>query len=366
MTARLGNRDPPAVSDDVEVIPDLTLPPPIIPTRRYGHNFLDSTITVVITLEDTMRHAVTFYDESKYPAARLTISPRSSELLPRNLLLPIQGENRSVSFEVDNLATFAVDFDVYPTFGKRVIAKGSVPPEVFLGKESSSGYHYLSLLDPRLRSVGQIFFRFQVIKPFQGKPLEITSFPTYWKATSQFDTRPSAFVTGSSLSGQFLRLYVQMSRDGIPVLYPEWTVSAADLKVPVIGLLAKDLLNLGSRLLGHEHFEKLQTSLTTGNVSEAFVRLQDGFIELRTALDQLPSNVHIDLHVLYPDPVEEEQLRLGPTMNINDFVDRLLLTVFTHVREHRQHTGSVSRSIVFSCYNKDVCISLNWKQPNCK
>ena len=84
----------PSISASNESIPDLSLPPPIIPTRRYGHNFLDTKSTVLIMFGENGKQAVTFYDESKYPAARLTVAPRSSDIIPRNLLLPIQDEKQ--------------------------------------------------------------------------------------------------------------------------------------------------------------------------------------------------------------------------------------------------------------------------------
>jgi len=355
-----------SIGSDIELIPDLALPPPIIPTRRYGHNFLETKTTVVISFEAMGRNAVTFYDESKYPAARLTIAPRSADIVARNILLPIQEDNKSVSFEMDNLNSFAVDFDIFPTFGKKVLAKGSVPAEVFRGTASSSGYHNLSLLDPRLRSVGQICFKFQVIKPFGGTPLDITPFATYWKATSQHDSRPSSFVTGSSLSGAYVRICIQLSRDGVPLLYPQWKVNHAGLEVAILGLTYEQYAKLGSQIAGANCESHLAQIMETRDLNTIHDVLANSFASLEDVLNWLPTNINIELHLLYPSQQEEDSFQLGPTLNINDYVDSLLRIVFQHARRCREQSGDSMRSIVFTSFNKDLCTALNWKQPNCK
>lgn len=358
----------PATGADIEIIPDLSLPPPIIPTRRYGHNFLESKTTVVIGFEDAAgeRPAVQFYDESKYPAARLTIAPRSSDILPRNLLLPINEDTRYVSFEMKNLDSFAVDFDVYPTFGKKVIAKGSVPAEVFRGVQSSSGHHHLSLLDPRLRSVGQLHFRFQVIKPFSGTPLDITPFATYWKATSQLESRPSSLVTGSSLSGEHIRLTVQLTQDGVPIVHPQWIVNHSGIEFPILSLTYAQFSSLGDQLMGKDRKEHLQKILATQDLTQVHKEVGSSYLSLAEVLSMLPIQRHINIHILYPTEAEEQRLRLGSTSNLNDVVDGLLHVVFHHARQSREHASNSMRSIVFTSYNKDLCTALNWKQPNCE
>jgi len=350
---------------DMQTIPDLSLPPPIIPTRRYGHNFIDTKTTVVISFGET-RNAVTLYDASKYPAARLTIAPRSSDMLPRNILLPIQEENKHISFEIDNIESFSVDFDLYPTYGKKVIAKGSVPAEVFRGNRSSSGHHYLSLLDPRLRSVGQMHFNFQVIKPFSGHPLDITPFATYWKATSQFESGPNALVTGSSLSGDYIRIPVQLTRDGVPIVFPDWVLKHAGLEVPVFSLTYQQFQKLGVDIGGSSRGPDLVDVVAQNDLGALHECIRTSFTSLENILDSLPPKVHVDLHVLYPTPAEEESLWLRPTLDINDFVDSLLRVVFSHARRLREQSGELMRSMVFTSYNKDLCIAMNWKQPNCE
>ncbi|KAK4202528.1 hypothetical protein QBC40DRAFT_251926 [Triangularia verruculosa] len=371
------------MSLDVDAIPVLELPPPIIPLRRYGHNFLDNKTVVQINFDG--EQPLVFFHDSKYPAARLTISSKVSDVIPKNVMLPFQEDTRLVSFQIDNLDSFTLDFDVFPAYGAKVIAKTVALPNTFRALLSSnSGSCCLPLFDPRLRAIGQISFHAQVIKPFQGKPLEITDFETYWKATSQFDTpamtatttttstavSSSTFVTGSSLTGDFVRIYVQHTSDGVPVLWPQWTVSCAGIDIPVSRLtLAQFRTVTGS---------SLNIPLPVDNIASVHQILSTcGGTTLEEALSLLPKGMHVNIQVLYPTPAERERMLSltgaghGLSADLNAFVDAILTVVFDHARAQRssQPQGTTNqprsvRSVVFSSYNSSVCTALNWKQPN--
>ncbi|KAK3344013.1 ankyrin repeat protein nuc-2, partial [Lasiosphaeria hispida] len=347
---------------DPDAIPILELPPPIIPLRRYGHNFLDTKTVVQITFGENGKQPLVFFNDSKYPAARLTISSKMSDLIPRNVMLPFQEDTRLVSFQIDNLESFTLDFDVFPAYGAKVIAKTVALPNTFRALMSSADSCCLPLFDPRLRAIGQISFHTQVIKPFRGKPLEITDFETYWKATSQLDTagtNMTTFVTGSSLSGDFVRIYVQHTSDGVPVLWPHWTISCGGIAVPV------SRLNLAQFLAVTASLSNTNTTAITDTASAHRVLATAG-ATLHDALDSLlPQGMHVNIHVLYPTADEERALGLGPGVDVNAFVDAMLGVVFDHVRAQRAQspTGGV-RSVVFSSYNACLCTAVNWKQPN--
>lgn len=358
---QLTSSAPMPMSMDIDGIPDLSLPPPIIPLRRYGHNFLDTKTFIQISFDETGEKPMVFFHDSKYPAARLTISSKLSDLIPKNILLPFQEDTRLVSFQIDNLESFAVDFDIFPTYGAKVIAKTVALPSTFLALSSSSGNCCLPLFDPRLRAIGQIAFNFQVIKPFAGKPLEITDFETYWKATSQLDHTPNAFITGSSLSGDYIQLYVQHTCDGIAVLWPRWTMRCNEIDIPISRLTYAEFLKSGPR-----NNNELNTirSLQLDQAATIHQILARTAISLEDALNLLPRGMHVDLQIIYPTGDEERALRLGPTININTFVDSILSVVFEHTRDLRAKSPDFMRSIVFTAYNPTVCTALNWKQPN--
>ncbi|RMZ84144.1 hypothetical protein DV738_g530, partial [Chaetothyriales sp. CBS 135597] len=342
-------------SGEVDGIPDLSLPPPIIPLRRYGHNFLDTKSFILITF-DRGAKAIQFFNEARYPAARITISSKSSDLIPRNLMLPIQEDSRIVSFQIDNLSTFAVDFEIFPTFGSKVIAKSTALPDVFRAIDSSSGACCLPLFDPRLRCVGQIQFTFQVIKPFSGNPLEITQFATYWKATSALDDR-SGLITGSSLSGDYLRLVVQLTRDAVPVIFPSDTIRHSGMDIEVKALNSQALLQYGLQGISLPPPEAISLIDWRNLFSNHVISLKD-------ALALLPTSINVNLHVLYPSVEEEREGGVSSNININTFADAILCDVFNHARELRAQNADLTRSIVFSSSNSNICTSMNWKQPN--
>jgi CDK inhibitor PHO81 len=350
---------------DPDGIPDLELPPPIIPLRRYGHNFLDTKTVVQINFEENGEQPLVFFHDSKYPAARLTISSKVSDLIPKNIILPFQEDTRLVSFQVDNLESFTLDFDVYPAYGAKVIAKTVALPNTFRALLSSSGRCCLPLFDPRLRAIGQISFNTQVIRPFQGKPLEITDFETYWKATSQFDGHPSTFVSGSSLSGYFVRLYVQQTSEGVPVLWPTWTISCGGIGVPVSRLTLEQFTTITSASPSRRQLEFLPTC-PQERIADAHAILATSGVTLQEALVLLPAAMHVNLQVMHPTQEEERGLNLGSgtTSDLNRFVDNMLGIVFEHARRQRAQSPLAVRSIVFSSYNPSVCTAINWKQPN--
>ncbi|KAF2155603.1 ankyrin repeat protein [Myriangium duriaei CBS 260.36] len=358
--------------NDPESIPDLSLPPPIIPLRRYGHNFLDTTKTFIVISFDTHgANAIEFYGDNKYPAARLTISSKSSDLIPRNIALPIQDEYKHISFQIENLQTFSIDFDIYPTFGSRVIARAAASSRVFSSISSSSGTWHLELFDPRLRAIGRLSFKYQVVTPFRDVPIEITQFATYWKATSQLSSHPNSLITGSSLSGDYVRIFVQTTRDGIPVLFPRWAVPSSltpfGVHNDLISRLTFEQLNAIVKASGQPSVTQLIAAAASSHPHspQALAQsLSTCCAPLREVLALLPPQMNLDVHIIYPSRIQEDHLHLGPTPNMNSVVDSILAVVFELASQQRSANEGLVRSIVFSSFNPDVCTGLNWKQPN--
>lgn len=321
---------------DVDGIPELELPPPIIPLRRYGHNFLDNKIFLQMSLE-----TIAFYNDSKYPAARLTISSRSPDVIPRNIMLPISDDSRLCTFQVAGLTTF--DFDLYPVFGSKIIARTVALPELFT---SDAGHCCLPLYDPRIRAIGHVSFRYQIVRPLVGAAFDMTHFATYWRATSHMDAYPSGFITGSSLSGDYVRLFVQLTRDAVPVLHPRWHVLIAGVDVPVSQLSGAQF----EALVGAK--DEVMRKLQDGNLVNVHRVLASSFLTLDQALRYLPRHVHVAIQVLYPPTASSS--------NVNDTADVILAKIFEQTR-----TDS-TRAVVLASHNADICTALNWKQPNCK
>ena len=346
-------------------IPDLSLPPPIIPLRRYGHNFLDNKTFIQISFESFGSEAIVFYHDNKYPAARLTISSKSSDVIPRNIMLPIQEDSRIVSFHIDGLNSFAIDFDIYPTFGSKMIAKSVALPSLFATIAHSSGRSCLPLFDLRLRAIGQISFEYKVIKPFKGMPLDITHFATYWRATSQLESHPTGLITGSSLSGNYVQIFVQMTRDEVPVLYPRWSIDHHGIEQSIARLTYEQYKSLAFRAERRGEILATLAQMSVDDIVEIHELLASSLLTLSEVLSHLPTSLHVNIHVLFPTATQERTQGLGPSPNINNYADAILRDVFEHTRFTKERTPDFMRSIVFSSFNVDICTALNWKQPNC-
>ena len=357
---------PNGMNVDADGIPDLSLPPPIIPLRRYGHNFLDTKTFIQISFEEAGSDAIHFYHDSKYAAARLTISSKLSDVIPRNIMLPIQEDFKIISFQIDSLDSFAVDFDIYPTFGSKIIAKSVALPNIFPAVSSSSGHCCLPLFDPRLRAIGRISFNFQVIKPFHGIPLEITHFATYWKATSQLDSHPNAFITGSSLSGDYVQIFVQLTSDEVPVLYPRWSINHHGLDIPIARMSYEQFRMVRAAQGRRPGLLASLPGKTVDDITNIHEMLANSLATFRDVLNALPLSIHVAVQVLYPTFAQERALGLSPSLNINNFADAILNDVFEHARITREQDPDSMRSMVFTSYNADICTALNWKQPNCQ
>jgi CDK inhibitor PHO81 len=93
--------------------------------------------------------------------------------------------------------------------------------------------------------------------------------------------------------------------------------------------------------------------------------LATSLLPLNAVLSRLPTNVNLDLCIPYPSSTDEIYFGVGPLANINNFADAILTDVFNHARASKEKSPDFMRSIVFTSYNPNVCVALNWKQPNC-
>ena len=194
----------------------------------------------------------------------------------------------------------------------------------------------------------------------------ITHFATYWRATSQLDTHPNAFITGSSLSGDYVQLFVQLTNDGVPVLYPRWSISHYGLEIPIAKMSHEQYLSLGHQYGNGDEVLTALPQKTIEDIAEIHQILATSFVSLRDVLAYLPTSIHVDVQILFPTVTQERAAGLSPSPNINNYADAILTEVFHHARATKEQNSDFMRSIVFSSYNPDVCTALNWKQPNCK
>lgn len=366
-------------------IPDLALPPPIIPLQRFGHNFLENKKIILQLLLNLGSRTTSFFTETaSLPAGRLTISPRNNyDSIPRTLILPIAESDRSLTFQVDDLDKFGIDFEIFSTFGTRVLAKGCALPYAFAQPPGRGGQLscQIPLMDARLRPVGDLSFRFQIVKPYSGKPLEITKYDTYWKSTSQVEQSRKAapqvmsFVTASSVSDEYLRLVVCLTKDSVPVVViptnsdgaPEdltrlVCMSLQGIPVPISNLTLAEIETLQGGSLDDDSYRAIAQ---TTDAKSFYSLVTQKVVPLNPLLSHLPLSVQVNIEVFYPTPLEDSRHLFGITteQELNKYVDDILSVLFDHARASKNSINK-TRSVVFSSANPEVCTLLNWKQPN--
>lgn len=245
-----------------------------------GHNYLDGKCLVHVALGHPNTSRAPFpppvrlseqTGRGQHPSLKLVMTPKPDSLaVPHSVILPLSDEREVFSFQVDSFATFSLEFDLFPTFGSKVIGKGVALPSLFSDLQSQGSY-IIPLLDPYLKVIGDLPFEVSVVKPFQRAQLQIGGqFETYWKSTTTVsggaggEPVPSqagagtSVVTASSLSGEHIRVVVQVTSDGVPVAYPQWRLPVEGFDVHVGEVTSEQFL-----LLAEKTGRKLDVSVVT-------------------------------------------------------------------------------------------------------
>ncbi|CUM66031.1 uncharacterized protein PRCAT00003685001 [Priceomyces carsonii] len=403
--------------NNAESIPDLQLPPPIIPLRRYGHNFLEQKVLIELIFPNDLRIVELFNSAKDLNPGRITITSNISDMIPRNIILPGTDESKSIrncifQTDVESLHEFRIDFEVFPKFGTRLIAKttalsfshiDTVSPEI----DSIQ----LPLFDLRLRNVGELKFNYQVIFPYSGTLLETSKFDTYWKSSTSVlndstpaaavsnnfspssinsfmgDSKnskvspkrpsndkkgnstsacPSSFVTATSLSGEYLRIKVCLLNDGTPVVCPQWSIPVLEnIELYLPNLSIEQLSSITNSLFDYSKVIHDLSRMTIQDLPLIKKLLKIIYMPLDILLEIINVDINLNLEIIFPSLYELEKLSFIGSIqqNLNKFIDFTLNDVFDHVRSRKLNEGS-RRSIIFLSSNALICKILNWKQPN--
>ncbi|GJJ07584.1 hypothetical protein Clacol_001787 [Clathrus columnatus] len=398
---------------DGDHIPSLSLPPPIIPFRVYGHNYLDKTILVQVTLghaftEDSpdssalsavqlMPRTVGRSNTDRFqglPSLKLVITSLSDKLSAHHTVtLPVKDKCsiQVFPFQLQHISDLSLEFSIYPSFGSKTLGRGVVLAASFRDLQSRSAF-VVPVLDNRLHVIGRISFEVSIITPFHDVTLEIGgSVETYWKSTiapqkikpmvelrlgnrliGSGNTSPSiqspsfgvssGGVMVSSLRGVYVHATVQLTRDMIPVVFSRQVVSIND--IVTAGISDLTLAQIISLVKGH--YTVYDPSRKPNSSAEWISLVNTGFILLFDALTVLPKELGLHLELVYPTKSLRARQSLGPGHGVNDFVDSVLSTVYKALGDIK-NTGereTQRRNLVFSSLKPDICSALNWKQPN--
>lgn len=229
----------------------------------------------------------------------MTPKPDSSGTsIPHSVILPLADEREVFSFQIDSLTDFSLEFDLFPTFGSKMIGKAVALPSTFADLKSQGSY-VVPIIDPHLKVIGDIPFEINIVKPFGRAQLQIGGqFETYWKSTATLQTAnagpgdannpvTSSVVTASSLSGEHVRIVVQVTSDGHPVAWPLWALPVEGLDVHVGDVTLEQFGNLAKRL------GKTVETRTVGKLDDA-AEWHQAICDALVPLDELLS-VHFPL-----------------------------------------------------------------------
>lgn len=416
------------VEKNIDAIPHLQLPPPILPLRRYGHNFLEQKVLIELIFLNDSRCINLFNSATDLKPGRITITSNISDIVPRNILLPVSdGDKGSTNCifqtEVDSLNEFRIDFEIFPKFGTRLIAKTTALNFSQIDTSSPEiNSILLPLFDMRLRNIGELKFNYQVIFPFAGTLLETTKYDTYWKSsTGFFKNKPavkfnaagglspnnflspssfktnqtqnltstinptassqengdpnatqvvsttSSFVTATSLSDEYLRIKVCLLNDSTPVVCPHWAIAVAEnIELFLPNLSLDQLKSMTSKLFDYKKVMSDLAKMTVQEISYVKKLLKIIYLPLDIFLDILHVDINLSIELVFPSLYELDNIPFAGNiqLNLNSFIDLTLNKVFNHIRTLKveQHHGS--RSLIFLSSNSIVCKILNWKQPN--
>jgi CDK inhibitor PHO81 len=156
---------------EIDMIPSLFLPPPIMPHRVYGHNYLDRNHLVQITIghssQTSKAPGVKLHHRRISPAFRdeylLSSSPlrlvmtTSAEVnsAPYSVSLPERYENKVFAFQIPSMKHLSLEFSLHPNFGTKRLGRAIALPSLFKDMENNQEFT-LPILDSRLHLVGEV------------------------------------------------------------------------------------------------------------------------------------------------------------------------------------------------------------------
>ncbi|KAF0271082.1 hypothetical protein FOG51_03960 [Hanseniaspora uvarum] len=405
---------------DSDNIPDLQLPPPFIPLKKYGHNFLEKKCFLRLQFDSGLSSIILNTEQTEAVAltnlGRITLTSHSSDLISKNISLPVESNSRTsrnpflrahnsfnssltndlamindynnlndknkqrtsyafkdilsvgdsvdeAIFQLNDLKGTQIDVELYSISGTKMVAKTVISYELLsqtMNSATNDGTLVLPLLDSRLKLMGQLIVNFQIIFPFNEKigDIDVSKLETYWKSNTSLsnDMSTDESIVTSSLSGNYLSLLVTLLNDGTVVVAPSLSVDVLGAKLLLIDLNRNSL---------EKFIRKPLDDLTDliQDFSSVAKYVSSNYILLDSLLKILPANIKIDVKICFPtmDEVENVPVKItSPHINIDNFVDDVLSSILYYVKTACD--GS-TKKIVFSSSNHMICSILNWKQP---
>ncbi|KAI9322737.1 Glycerophosphoryl diester phosphodiesterase family-domain-containing protein [Dichotomocladium elegans] len=435
--------------------------------RLYGHKYLTDQKMIIVKLgSNDIRNPLFKYfmrlSDASMEEQRLSIlvsAEGATGELPI-IDLPCKDERHMLDQEPIILYSSNPDdvilrFDLVETFGlsvdSNIIARATVTlagdriytrSGGFKGQESGNsslrGQKTVPVISAEtLDCIGTIGLEYFVVTPFSHAKMTIGDRYTYYRSLdtkiighrgSGMNQKASrlqvgentvlSFITAASLGAEYIEFDVQLTKDLVPVIYHDWTVSETGYDIPINAITVEQFLNLRpsgyirdyhtgisedsdardtlaplrgeteqspsaydtleppqARRIARSNSMSALQGARVHNFAAISRRLQfthankvgklkgNGpesiqapFTTLAEALKKIPSSAGLNIEVKYPMVDEAEGDELHQFQEINIFVDTILACVYDHAERDRR--------IIFSSFHPEICVALNHKQPN--
>ncbi|KAF9433187.1 Glycerophosphocholine phosphodiesterase [Entomortierella beljakovae] len=269
--------------------------------RAYGHKYLEDESLIVVTLgSNDIRSTVepvelylvnevhSFLTASTAFSLEVTAeNATAGEKVIVDLPLKDSSHHEQIVFYAQTPEETIINFSVYPTFGpasSKMIGRGTAILSSLDNMRKNPWDQQLVMTPLQgmnmtvpifgvdgMKIIGRVRAEFTVVRPFKHENLKVGSKHTYWKSLTTTvighrglgmnkkgsnlqvgENTLLSFVTAASLGAEYVEFDVQMTKDMVPVLYHDWTVTETGLDIPVSAITLEQFQNL-SKVKSRKH-----------------------------------------------------------------------------------------------------------------
>ena len=409
----------------------------IDPVKTYGHRYLTKDTMILVSL-GTMdsRKAVEAVNLNRIPLTDVHSTQLDTALSIVVSATGAYGEESIIDLPVqDSISTepfvfYSADatkvkllFDIVPTYagsndqivGRGVALLSTIKPSIGSKRISLQGDVTVPIVAANtLEVIGSANFNFLIITPFTHPNIAIAEDLTYWKSMASTmvighrglgknvaarsslqlgENTIQSFIAAANLGASYVEFDVQLTKDHVPVIYHDFTVSETGIDAPVHTMTLEQFLHVndgrprqsrpGSPVLQAVNGADLRKvrSMSLGDLARdessgmsermkhtrAFKEkgfkgnsrgnfIQAPFTTLEEMFKKLPESIGFNIEMKYPMLHESEAEEMDTyAVELNSFVDTVLTKVYDLGKK---------RNIIFSSFNPDICLLLSFKQPS--
>lgn len=364
--------------------------------------------------------------DSQLRPHKLVFSSKDPNIVAKSVFLDddARDELKEHTFHTGGFSSLHLYVDFFVAGSTTKVGRAIITPALL---RDLIGTAAIPIVSPELEEVGIFAFEYLIVKPFEHENLSDVLARTYWKSTKFVDVGHRgcganravsksgkktvvsentllSFVRAGQLGRGAVEFDVQLSKDGVPVIFHDFLVPVDErghYKVPVYSLTLQKFKELAKcshswskdasgavpyparkggqhssskakqvepseeptlfpsaaekhklmrkrNSLGHVYHE--------GDENRPHTPLQDSFATLEEVFDIVPLSTGFNIEIKYPTIEQLAKGKVALYPERNQIVDAVLKVVFDHAKRDRS-------IIYFSSFDADVCTMLSLKQP---